>query len=62
MRVYVTFLQGNLLKVMNKEILIWVLGIEDCHRSKEGHGHKGRYVGGQAPEKMWLWKEEWRAA
>ena len=34
---------------MNKEILIWVLGIEDCQRSKELHGHKGRYVCGQAP-------------
>lgn len=34
---------------MNKDILIWVLDTENCHRSKEEYGHKGRYMCAQAP-------------
>lgn len=35
---------------MNKEIVIWVLGTEGCHGSKEGHGLKGRYMCRQVPK------------
>lgn len=57
-RGHMTSLQGNLLKVVNQKILIWVLSTEDCHRGKDGHVIKVGKCMDRLPEKMWLWKEE----